>query len=70
MQPDKEGHFGMFGGKFIPETLMPAVEELETAYGKAACDSGFQDELSDYLREYAGRPTGLYFADELTRKAG
>ncbi len=64
------GKFGKYGGKFIPETLAPAIEELEIAYEKYKADSQFQTELSYYLREYAGRPTPLYFAKNLTEHAG
>ncbi len=62
------GKFGKYGGKYIPETLAPAVEELETAYEKYKNDPQFQNELSYYLTHYAGRPTPLYFAKNLTRK--
>jgi tryptophan synthase beta chain len=64
------GKFGKYGGKYIPETLAPAVEELESAYEKYKNDSDFQKELSYYLTEYAGRPTPLYFAKNLTKKIG
>lgn len=64
------GKFGKYGGKFIPETLAPAIEELEAAYDKYRLDSEFQKELSYYLSEYAGRPTPLYFAKNLTEFAG
>ena len=64
------GKFGKYGGKYIPETLAPAVEELESAYEKYKNDSEFQNELSYYLTQYAGRPTPLYFAKNLTRKLG
>ena len=64
------GKFGKYGGKFIPETLAPAVEELESAYQKYKNDPEFQNELSYYLTQYAGRPTPLYFAKNLTRKLG
>jgi tryptophan synthase beta chain len=62
----KGGKFGKYGGKYIPETLAPAVEELEAAYEKYRNDHDFQKELSYYLTEYAGRPTPLYFAKNLT----
>ena len=69
MQPDSKGHFGKeFGGRFIPETLMPAVVELADAYKEAKHDKAFQDELNYYLCEYAGRPTPLYFAERMTEK--
>ncbi|HEY7733574.1 MAG TPA: tryptophan synthase subunit beta [Nitrososphaera sp.] len=64
------GKFGKYGGKYIPETLAPAIEELETAYDKYKGDNDFQKELSYYLTEYAGRPTPLYFAKNLTNLAG
>ena len=64
------GKFGKYGGKYIPETLAPAVEELESAYAKYKRDPDFQNELSYYLTQYAGRPTPLYFAKNLTRKLG
>jgi len=66
MLPDSKGHFGLFGGKYVPETLMTALEELEQAYFKYKDDSEFQAELNYYLKEYAGRPTPLYFAERLT----
>jgi tryptophan synthase beta chain len=65
-----DGKFGKYGGKYIPETLAPAIEELESAYEKYKNDPGFQDELSHYLTEYAGRPTPLYFAKNLTKQLG
>ncbi len=64
--PDDKGHFGPYGGKYVPETLMPALEELEKAYGEAKEDKGFQEELEDLLLQYVGRPTPLYFAGRLT----
>lgn len=64
------GKFGKYGGKYIPETLAPAIEELESAYEKYKNDPDFQDELSHYLTEYAGRPTPLYFAKNLTKHLG
>jgi len=66
----KNGKFGQFGGKYIPETLVPAVQELEEAYLKFKDDKNFTKELDYYLREYAGRPTPLYFAKNLTEKVG
>ncbi len=68
--PDAKGYFGEFGGKFIPEILVPAISELESAYARARQDEAFQTELSHYLREYSGRPTPLTFADRLTDKLG
>ena len=64
------GKFGKYGGKYIPETLGPAIEELESAYEKYKNDPDFQNELSYYLTEYAGRPTPLYFAKNLTKQIG
>lgn len=64
------GKFGKYGGKYIPETLVPAIEELEAAYEKYRNDTDFQKELSYYLAEYAGRPTPLYFAKNLTEHVG
>ena len=68
--PDEKGYFGAFGGKFAPETLMPALEELEREYQSARKDPKFQKELEYYLREYVGRPTELYFAERLTKHLG
>jgi tryptophan synthase, beta subunit len=64
------GKFGNFGGKFIPETLVPAIEELEESYKKFTNDSNFKKELKDYLENYAGRPTPLYLAKNLTEYVG
>lgn len=66
MLPNKRGYFGEFGGRFVPETLVYALEELEREYNKAKKDKKFQEELNYYLCEYAGRPTPLYFARNLT----
>ena len=68
--PDKKGHFGRYGGKFAPETLMPALAELEAAYLAAKKDKEFQAELDFYFREFIGRPTPLYFARRLTEHLG
>ena len=68
--PDKSGYFDIFGGKFVPETLMSALKELERVYNKAKRDKSFQDELKYYLSEYGGRPTPLYFARNLTERMG
>ncbi len=68
--PDKQGRFGKFGGRFVPETLMPALLELEQAYLETRHDRRFQAELSYYLTHYAGRPTPLYLAERLTRTLG
>jgi tryptophan synthase beta chain len=64
----KEGKFGRFGGKFVPETLIPALEELEEAYNRFKNDKGFKDELNYYLKNYAGRPTPLYLASNLSKR--
>jgi tryptophan synthase beta chain len=69
-QPDKKGHFGIYGGRYAAETLMPALLELETAYLSAKKDKKFQQELACYLQEYSGRETPLYFARRLTEKLG
>ena len=66
--PDMKGYFGDFGGKFVPETLMCALAELEKEYTRAMRDKKFKQELSYYLAQYAGRPTPLYFAQRLTEK--
>ena len=65
---DKSGHFGVYGGRFVPETLMPALDQLESEYLKAREDPKFNEELKYYLREYVGRPSPLYFAKRLTEK--
>jgi tryptophan synthase beta chain len=70
MRPDKRGYFGIFGGKYVPEILMAALGELEIEYEKAKKDKSFKRELSYYLKQYAGRPTPLYFAKNLTRLLG
>jgi len=68
--PDERGRFGAFGGRYVPETLIPALEELSRVYGKARRDPKFRTELDYYLRQYVGRPTPLYFAERLTKKLG
>jgi len=68
--PDAQGHFGTYGGQFIPETLMAAFQELSAEYEKAKSDPEFQAELDGLLREYCGRPTPLYFAERWTEKLG
>lgn len=68
--PDACGHFGRYGGKFVPETLMAALAELETVYLQAKADPHFEPELQGYLRHYVGRPTPLYFAQRLTDYLG
>ncbi|HLB02241.1 MAG TPA: pyridoxal-phosphate dependent enzyme, partial [Nitrospiria bacterium] len=66
--PDPQGHFGVYGGRYVPETLMPALQQLEQAYLAAKKDRQFRAELDYFLREYAGRPTPLYFASQLTKR--
>src|SRR5688572_21573534 len=68
--PDAKGHFGPYGGRFVPETLMHPLQQLEDEYARAQKDPEFQRELQYYLREFCGRPTPLYFAERLTREAG
>ncbi len=68
--PDKNGHFGEFGGRYVPETLMPALLELERAYTHFSHDREFREEFDYYLRQYVGRPNPLYYAEKLTRKLG
>ena len=68
--PDERGHFGIFGGRFVAETLMPLILAVEQAYKQAKADPSFQAELDDYLRDYVGRPSPLYFAEPLTRHLG
>ena len=69
-QPDAGGHFGRYGGVFVPETLMTALSELAAAYDEARNDPAFVADLRHHLKEFAGRPTELYFAEGLTRHAG
>jgi len=64
-QPDSRGHFGPYGGRFVPEVLMAPIEELEKAYLAAREDPAFQSELKSLLQNFAGRPTPLYFARRL-----
>lgn len=68
--PDERGYFGRYGGRFVPETLMHPLKELEREFFKAQSDPEFQKEFSYYLKEYCGRPTPLYFAERLTRDLG
>ena len=68
--PDERGHFEKFGGKFVPETLIPALEELERHYTAAKQDEPFQDELNGLLKHYSGRETALYFADRISEILG
>ena len=68
--PDEFGHFGIFGGRYVAETLMPLILEVEKAYDAARADPAFQAELDDYLAHYVGRPSPLYFAERLTEHYG
>ena len=68
--PDSTGHFGHFGGMFVPETLMAPLQELATAYDQAKNDPAFHAELDALLHDYVGRPTPLYFAERWTEKLG
>ena len=68
--PDESGHFGAYGGRYVAETLMPLILELEAAYKAARADPGFQVELDGYLRDFVGRPSPLYYAERLTEHFG
>lgn len=68
--PDETGHFGPYGGTFVPETLIPVLEEMKSAYADAQADPSFDDEYRRLLKEYAGRPTPLTFCDRLTNELG
>ena len=68
--PDAAGRFGDYGGRYVPETLMPLVHDLDAAYRRAKGDAGFQAELNGYLKHYVGRPSPLYFAERLTTHFG
>src|ERR1700749_662471 len=68
--PDAQGHFGVYGGRFVAETLMGPVEQLRQAYEQARRDPAFQAELQGYLRDFVGRPSPLYLAERLTQRAG
>ncbi len=68
--PDSRGYFGAYGGRFVPEVLIPAIEELEAAFRQALQDAAFQEEFASLSRHYSGRPTPLYFAERLTRQCG
>src|SRR4030042_674517 len=69
-RPDARGYFGQYGGQFVPETLMPALSELEKAYAGASLDSAFQAQFEQLCRDYIGRPTPLYHARQLSARAG
>lgn len=68
--PDERGHFGLYGGRFVAETLMPLILDLERAYAEARSDPAFQREMDGYLTHYVGRPSPLYFAERLTDYCG
>jgi tryptophan synthase beta chain len=68
--PDERGHFGIYGGRFVAETLMPLILDLEKAYAEAKADMAFQQEMDGYLKHYVGRPSPLYFAERLTAHCG
>ena len=68
--PDSDGHFGLYGGRYVAETLMPLILDVERAYDEARNDPAFRAELSSYLTSYVGRPTPLYFAERLTEQLG
>lgn len=68
--PDELGHFGEYGGRYVPETLIPALDELAEAYETAIHDPAFKEELDYYMREYVGRPTPLYYAEKATKALG
>src|SRR3984893_9105996 len=68
--PDEKGCFGVFGGVFVPETLMPAIEQLREEYTRAKADPQFRWQLEELLRTFCGRPTPLYFAERLTQRLG
>jgi tryptophan synthase beta chain len=68
--PDERGNFGLYGGRYVAETLMPLVLELERAYAAAKADPAFAKELGYYLEHYVGRPSPLFFAERLTRRFG
>jgi tryptophan synthase beta chain len=68
--PDEHGHFGIYGGRFVAETLMPLILELEKAYAAARVDPAFQMEMDGYLKDYVGRPSPLYFAERMSEHCG
>ncbi|MBA7483735.1 Tryptophan synthase beta chain [subsurface metagenome] len=70
MLPDDKGYFGKYGGRFVPETLVPALDELATAYKETTTDAAFWAEFESLSRDYSGRPTPLYFAERLTKHCG
>ena len=68
--PDERGFFGLYGGRFVAETLMPLILDLEKAYAAAKDDPAFRGEMNGYLKNYVGRPSPLYFAERLTEYLG
>jgi tryptophan synthase beta chain len=68
--PDERGHFGIYGGRYVAETLMPLILEVERAYRSACADPAFAAEFQYYLKHYVGRPSPLYFAERLTERLG
>ncbi|HLV78798.1 MAG TPA: tryptophan synthase subunit beta [Chthonomonadaceae bacterium] len=68
--PDAQGRFGRYGGRFVPETIIPALDELAAEYARAKQDPAFQQELDGHLRDFVGRPTPLYFAERLSQRYG
>jgi len=68
--PDDRGHFGIYGGRFVAEPLMPLILELEKAYAKAKADPAFRKEMDCHLATYVGRPSPLYFAERFTQHCG
>ncbi|MEJ2027663.1 MAG: tryptophan synthase subunit beta, partial [Limibacillus sp.] len=68
--PDEQGHFGIFGGRYVAETLMPLILEVEKAYADAKADPDFWTEFDYYLKHYVGRPSPLYYAARLTEELG
>src|SRR5215472_14125357 len=68
--PDEQGHFGLYGGRYVAETLMPLILEVEKAYQAARQDPGFAADMAYYLEHYVGRPSPLYFAERMTRHFG
>src|SRR3954447_9257022 len=68
--PDSAGRFGQFGGRYVPETLVRALDELSAEYDQACQDAAFQTELAELLKHYVGRPSPLYFAKRITEKCG
>ena len=68
--PDERGHFGIYGGRFVAETLMPHILELEAAYAAAKADPAYQKEMDHHLAHFVGRPSPLYFAERLTEHFG